>query len=176
MRITNAQFNLFYQYVLLLTKVKQFLTYYRWKISRCYSFSCNCPISYVNGYSESRILSLKYPHQQLLIWTYKFYMGSWEKLLKSKHLFFNMTLADNAADICVTMVSFCVRNFNIQSLSTKELFTNNVFWIFLKCRIVSDIYEHVHISIPKGFFFEWLMTFWSLVYSKDQNQGAGGLL
>ena len=100
-----------------------------------------------NGYSESRILSLKYAHQQLLIWTLQFYMGSWEKLLKSKHLFFNMTLADSAADICVTMVSFCVRNFNNQSLSAKKLFTNNGFWIFLKCTVVSDIYEHVHISI-----------------------------
>ena len=110
-----------------------------------------------NGYSESRILSLKYAHQQLLIWTLQFYMGSWEKLLKSKHLFFNMTLADSAADICVTMVSFCVRNFNIQSLSTKALITNNVFWIFLKCTVVSDIYEHVHISIFMAPVPLWLL-------------------
>ena len=54
----------------------------------------NIFIRYVNGCHESKILSLKYPHLQLLIETSQFYMGSilaqkvsWYKVLKSKHLY-----------------------------------------------------------------------------------------
>ena len=36
--------------------------------------------------------SLKYLRLQLPIQTSQFYMESWHKLLKSKHLFFNITL------------------------------------------------------------------------------------
>ena len=54
----------------------------------CYTFSCNFPIRYVSSCNESKILSLKYLHLQLLIQTSQFYVGSWHKLLKSKHCWF----------------------------------------------------------------------------------------
>ena len=55
---------------------------------RCYSLSCHFLVRFVNGCPESKILSLKYPHSQLLIQISKFYIGICHKLLKSKHLFF----------------------------------------------------------------------------------------
>ena len=55
--------------------------------------SCDFPVRYINGCPESKILSLKYPHLQLLIRTSQFYMGSWHNLLKRKHCyFFNLYL------------------------------------------------------------------------------------
>ena len=90
--IKSTQFNLFYQYMLLLTKVKTFLNLLNIKEKYVLLFSCDFPIRYVNGCPESKILSLQYPYLQLLIQTSQFYMGSWHKLLKSKHLFFNITL------------------------------------------------------------------------------------
>ena len=42
------------------------------KRNRYYSFSCNFPVRYVNECPESKILSLKYLHQQLLIQTSQF--------------------------------------------------------------------------------------------------------
>ena len=63
------------------------------KGNRCYSISYNLPIRYDNGCSESKNLSLKYPHLKLLIQTSQFYMRSWQKLLKSKHCYsFNINL------------------------------------------------------------------------------------
>ena len=91
-RILSLTF--FYQYMLLLTKVKQFPNLLKIIIIRnkCYSVNCDFPIRYVNGCPESKIL-LKYPHWQLFIQTSQFYMGIWHKLLKSKHCyFFNITL------------------------------------------------------------------------------------
>ena len=86
--IKNAQFNLFCQYMLLLTKVKQFSNLLKIKKNRSYAFSCTFPIRYVNGCPESNILPLKYPHLQFIIQTSQFYMRRWQKLLKSKHCYF----------------------------------------------------------------------------------------
>ena len=53
----------------------------------------NFTLRYANGCPESKTLSLKYLYLQLLIQASQFYMGSWHKLLKSKHCyFFNITL------------------------------------------------------------------------------------
>ena len=63
------------------------------KRNRCYSFSCPFPIRYVNGCPESKIMSLKHLYIKLLTGTSQFHVGSWHKLLKSKHCyFFNRTL------------------------------------------------------------------------------------
>ena len=71
--------------MLLLTKVKQSSNLFKIKKNRFYSFICDFPVRYVNGCPESKTLSLKYQHLQLLIQTSPFYMGSWHNLLKSKH-------------------------------------------------------------------------------------------
>ena len=63
----HTQFNLSYQYILLLNKVKQFSNLFKIKRNRCYPFSCDFPIRYGNGYLEGKTLSLKYQHLQLLI-------------------------------------------------------------------------------------------------------------
>ena len=47
------------------------------------------------------------------------------------------------------MVSFCTRNFNVWSSCTQKLFSKKYFWVFLKCTIVSDIYEHIQIFVLK---------------------------
>ena len=85
--IKNAHFNPFCQYMFLLTKVKQAFKLMRHKKEIGVTFCCDFPIRYVNGCPESKIMSVKYPHLQLLIQTSQFYMGSWHKLLKNKHLF-----------------------------------------------------------------------------------------
>ena len=74
--IKNPQFNLFYQYMLLLTGVKQFSKLLNKKRNKCYFFSCNFSIRYVNGFPESKNLSVKYPYTQLRIQTFQFYMES----------------------------------------------------------------------------------------------------
>ena len=43
----------------------------------CYSFGCNFPRRYVNGFPERKTLSLKYKHLKLSIQTSQFYMRSW---------------------------------------------------------------------------------------------------
>ena len=111
------------------------------KRNRCYSFSFNFLIGYVNGCPETKTLSLKYPHQQLLIKTSQFSLGRWHKLRKSKHYYFyDITFPWKklwrwqSADIYVTMISFCLRNLNVYSSVTQKLSTKN-FWVFLKCTI-----------------------------------------
>ena len=53
-----------------------------------YAVTNNFPIRYVNGFHESKVLSLKYPYLQLFIPTSQFYMENWCKLQKSKHCYF----------------------------------------------------------------------------------------
>ena len=64
--------------MLLLTKVKQFSNLLKIKkeIGVGYSFSCDFPIRHACGCPESKIMSLKYPHLQLLIRNCQFYMLS----------------------------------------------------------------------------------------------------
>ena len=106
--------------MLLLAKVKMFLNIFKNIEMGCYSFSCDFPKRYANDCPESKILSLKYTYLQLLIQTSQLYTGSWHKLLKSKHCYFltkffpEWKFGDgDAAVIGVTMVYFCVRNFNV---------------------------------------------------------------
>ena len=57
------------------------------------TFQVVFPLKICQWLAWSKILSLKYPHLQLLIQTSQVYMGSWFKLPKSKHCyFFNITL------------------------------------------------------------------------------------
>ena len=79
-------------------------------------FSCDFPIRHVNGWPERKIQSLKYPHLQLLIQTSQFYMGSWHKLLKSKHLFFNKynsSLNENLEMVMQQILSYQISIFEI---------------------------------------------------------------
>ena len=64
--------------MLLMTKVKQFSNLLKIKkeIGVGYSFSCNFSIRYACGCPQSKIMSLKYPHLQLLIRNCQFYMLS----------------------------------------------------------------------------------------------------
>ena len=64
--------------MLLLTKVKQFSNLLKIKkeIGVGYSFSCDFPIRHACDCPESKIMSLKYPHLQLLIRNCQFYMLS----------------------------------------------------------------------------------------------------
>ena len=107
--------------MLLLTKVKQVFKLIKDKKEIGVTLLAVISLYYMlMAALKSKILSLKYPHLQLLIQTSRFYMGSWHKLLKSKHDYFLTSLFiesqfgdDDAAGICVIMVSFCVRNFNV---------------------------------------------------------------
>ena len=45
-----------------------------------------------------------------------------------------------AADICITMLSFCVRKFNVKVQAHRKLFTKNFFSGFLNCTIVANSY------------------------------------
>ena len=47
------------------TVKEQFSNLFKINRNRCYSFSCDFPIRYVNGFPERKTLSLKYQHLQL---------------------------------------------------------------------------------------------------------------
>ena len=79
-------------------------------------------------------------------------MGSWHKLLKSKHcFFFNITLLRMklwrwwcSRYLCNHGFLLC-EEFQCLKFRYTEVIHKKLFSVFLKCTIVSDIYEHVHI-------------------------------
>ena len=144
--------------ILLLTKVKQFSNLLKKKRNKPYPFSCNFPIRYVDGCPENKIMSLKYPHLELLYQTSQFYMGSWHKLLKSKNCYsFNITLPcmkiwrwQCSRYLCNHGFLLCEIFHCLKFRYTEIIHKKNYFRVFLRCTILSDIYEHAQYHIRLG--------------------------
>ena len=103
------------------TVIVQLSNLFKINRNRCYSFSFDFPIRYVNGCPESKTLSLKYQHLQL----------------KSKHCHFFKKLFpawkfgdDDATDICVTMA--CCSVIRISKVQTYRSYSQNTFLSFVK--------------------------------------------
>ena len=114
--------------------------------NRCYCFSCDFPITYVNGCPESKTLSLKYQHL----------------LLKSKHCFIFLKKTLPCMKIWRWRCNRYLRNhgfmqcekFEYLKFRHTKVIHKNFFWVFLKCIIVSHIYEHVHHKIQGSIILE----------------------
>ena len=132
-------------------------------------------IRYVNGCPESKILSLKYAHLQLLLQTSQFYMRSWRKLLNVNSYYLNITLPWMKLWKW-RCISRYLRNhgflmcekFQYLKLRYTSYSQKNVFWVFLKCLIVSDIYEHAQhlVSFYGGRMNKWnIKNIYTLIFN-----------
>ena len=116
---------------------------------------------------------LKYVNLQL-IQTSQFYTGSWHKLVKTDtdifltQLFSEWKIRDgDAQDISITMVFFCMRNFNALSSGTQKLFTKiffEIYWNAQLCLIFANmsktgkLLDCTAVSARKGPFWQQNIT------------------
>ena len=93
-------------------------------------------------------VSLKYPYLHLIIQTSQFYMGSWYKLLKSNCYFLHnfpwmKILRWQCSRLLHNHGFLLCKKFQCLKFRYTEVVNKKLFWVFLKCTVVSDIYEHV---------------------------------
>ena len=126
----------------------------------CYFSSCDFPIRYVSGYPESKTLSVKYQHLQLKSkHCYSFFKKSTLSCMKIWRWRCNRYLRNHGF---LQREKFECLKFRHTDVIHKKL----LFWVLLKCIIVSDIYEHVHHKIQDFIILEgnWpRVLFWGKI-------------
>ena len=130
---------------LIWTVIAQFSNSFKINRNRCYSFSCDFPLRYVNGCPESKNLSLKYQHLQLKRKKI-FYKKNTLPCMKIWRWRCNRYLRNHGFLQC--------EKFECLKFRHSEVVHEKLFWILLKCIIVSDIYEHVHHKIQGSIILE----------------------
>ena len=127
-----------------------------------YSFSCNDPIRFVNGCPESKTLSLKYPHLQLLIQSFQFYMRSWYKLQKKNWQIppvWEMSLSE------VQVHRSYSQNFLFVEMYNCCLIFMNMSFSPLSIAIWSSLLPLPCCSFPSSPILTWKMTMYVKVYT-----------